>query len=70
MGFLRDNGGIRLGNERRTAPCPLEIPERRSGKDRRCVNDRRKSQKPRTRWAKERRMSFRVLSTGRFLSNS
>ncbi|MGD2270471.1 MAG: hypothetical protein PVI06_08740 [Desulfobacterales bacterium] len=70
MGFLKDNGGVRLGADRRTTPCPLEIPERRSGNDRRCGKDRRMSQKPRTRWARERRMAFKVLSTGKFLYNS
>jgi len=41
-----DNGGRRLGIERRQFSYTQHIPERRSGKDRRLGNDRRL--KPRT----------------------
>jgi hypothetical protein len=70
MVFLTDNGGGRLNAERRCDPCPIDMSERRSGKDRRCGNDRRKHQKPKRKWFKERRMSLRVLSSGKFLYNS
>lgn len=70
MIFLRDNGGGRLGADRRCDSCPIEMSERRSGRERRCGDDRRKPQKPKRRWAKERRMSFRVLATGKFFYNS
>ena len=70
MVFLKDNGGGRLGTDRRCSSRPIEMPERRSGKERRCEDDRRKSQKPKRKWVKERRMSLRVLSAGKFLYNS
>ncbi len=70
MVFLKDNGGGRLGADRRCDSCPIEMPERRSGKERRCRDDRRKPQKPKRRWVKERRMSLKVLSTAKFLYNS
>lgn len=38
---LTDNGGRRLGIERRQFSYDFHIPERRSGKDRRSVVDRR-----------------------------
>jgi len=43
---LFDNGGKRLGMERRQFSYKLHIPERRSGQDRRSELDRRL--KPRT----------------------
>ncbi len=70
MIFLRDNGGGRLGPDRRCDSCPIEMSERRSGKERRSGDDRRKPQKPKRKWVKERRMSFRILSTGKFFYNS
>jgi hypothetical protein len=39
--ILPDNGGRRSGIERREFSYDQHIPERRSGKDRRCGNDRR-----------------------------
>ena len=39
--ILPDNGGRRLGVERREFSYYVHIPERRSGKDRRSGNDRR-----------------------------
>ena len=44
--ILHDNGGRRSGIERREFSYHEYFPERRSGKDRRCGNDRRL--KPRT----------------------
>lgn len=44
--YFRDNGGRRLGIDRRQFSYAEHIPERRSGKDRRNGLDRR--QKPRT----------------------
>ena len=44
--ILPDNGGRRSGIERREFSYDQHIPEGRSGKDRRCGNDRRL--KPRT----------------------
>ena len=42
MGYiLNDNGGRRLGIERRQFNYDFHIPERRSGKDRRSGLDRR-----------------------------
>jgi len=38
---LPDNGGRRLGIDRRQFSYTTYIPERRSGKDRRSGNDRR-----------------------------
>lgn len=70
MGLIIDNGGARLGMDRRKFSNQIQKMERRTGKDRRSGIDRRKSHKPRLRWAKERRMSFKVLSTGTFLRNS
>lgn len=70
MMFLRDNGGGRLGADRRCDSCPIEMSERRSGQERRYGNDRRKPQKTKRKWIKERRMSLRVLATGKFLYNS
>jgi hypothetical protein len=70
MLFLKDNGGGRLGADRRCDTCLIEMSERRSGKERRCGDDRRKPQKPKRKWIKERRMSLRVLSSGKFLYNS
>lgn len=43
--ILNDNGGRRLGNDRRLYSYNGHIPERRSGKERRSGVDRRK--KPR-----------------------
>lgn len=40
---LRENGGRRLGFERRRYEYTLFIPERRSGYDRRGAEDRRKA---------------------------
>ena len=40
--MLIDNGGRRLGGDRRIYTYNGHIPERRSGKDRRCGQDRRK----------------------------
>ena len=39
--LLPDNGGRRLGIDRRQFSYYKHIPERRSGKDRRSGNDRR-----------------------------
>jgi DNA-binding XRE family transcriptional regulator len=39
--FIRDNGGVRLGLDRRQFSYDKHIPERRSGKDRRNGLDRR-----------------------------
>ena len=39
--FIRDNGGTRLGLDRRQFSYDKHIPERRSGKDRRNGFDRR-----------------------------
>ncbi|MCK4787853.1 MAG: hypothetical protein KAV87_29130 [Desulfobacteraceae bacterium] len=39
--FIRDNGGERLGLDRREFSYDWHIPERRSGKDRRNELDRR-----------------------------
>ena len=44
--MLRDNGGRRLGIDRRQYSYYEHFPERRSGKDRRGGKDRRR--KPRT----------------------
>ena len=41
--MLNDNGGRRLGNDRRLYSYNGHIPERRSGKERRSGMDRRKS---------------------------
>ena len=38
---LAENGGRRLGIDRRVFSYTCHIPERRSGKDRRCGKDRR-----------------------------
>ena len=38
---MMDNGGRRLGLERRQFSYDGYIPERRSGLDRRCITDRR-----------------------------
>jgi hypothetical protein len=70
MGVIMDNGGGRLGIDRRKCSNQIQELERRSGKDRRSGIDRRKPQKPRVKWSKERRMSLRVLSTSKFLRNS
>ena len=40
--ILYDNGGRRLGDDRRLFSYNGHIPERRSGKERRCGLDRRK----------------------------
>ena len=40
---LKENGGRRLGYERRRYEYTVYIPERRSGTDRRLVGDRRKA---------------------------
>jgi hypothetical protein len=37
-----DNGGRRSGGDRRNYSYTLHIPERRSGQDRRCGEDRRR----------------------------
>jgi hypothetical protein len=42
-GVLTDNGGRRLGTERRRYVYTCVIPERRCGQDRRSGNDRRQS---------------------------
>ena len=39
--FIRDNGGVRLGLDRRQFSYDKHIPERRSSKDRRNALDRR-----------------------------
>ena len=41
MKWTIDNGGRRSGIERRRYSYSINIPERRSGKDRRCGSDRR-----------------------------
>ena len=41
--ILNDNGGRRLGDDRRLYSYNGHIPERRSGKDRRTGMDRRKT---------------------------
>jgi len=43
--LLQDNGGRRLGYERREVVYTQYIPERRSGKERRSGNDRRKTRR-------------------------
>ena len=43
--LLQDNGGRRLGSERREVVYTQYIPERRSGKERRSGNDRRKTRR-------------------------
>ena len=43
--ILHDNGGRRLGVQRREFSYQAHIPERRSGKDRRSENDRRLKQR-------------------------
>ena len=43
--LFHDNGGRRLGIERRQFLYNGHIPERRSGKDRRSGNDRRQKQR-------------------------
>ena len=43
--FIKDNGGRRLGIDRRQFSYNLHIPERRSGKDRRSGHDRRLKQR-------------------------
>jgi len=40
-GFDKDNGGRRLGIDRRQFSYTMHIPERRSGKERRSGFDRR-----------------------------
>ena len=40
-GFDKDNGGRRLGSDRRQFSYTMHIPERRSGKERRSGFDRR-----------------------------
>jgi len=40
-GFDKDNGGRRLGIDRRQFSYTMHIPERRSGKERRSGLDRR-----------------------------
>lgn len=39
--FLSDRGGRRLGIDRRSFSYTLHIPERRSGRERRSIKDRR-----------------------------
>jgi hypothetical protein len=41
-----DKGGRRLGDDRRSYSYHGYLPERRSGKDRRCGGDRRKKPRP------------------------
>jgi hypothetical protein len=43
--LFQDNGGRRLGSERREVVYTQYIPERRSGKERRSGNDRRKTRR-------------------------
>lgn len=44
--MLNDNGGRRLGGDRRIYTYNGHIPERRSGEDRRSDPDRRKKIRP------------------------
>ena len=60
--FLTDNGGRRSGIERRRFSYSLHIPERRSGTDRRKIEDRRReadySESLKRKKGKERRAAF------------
>jgi len=52
---LTDNGGTRSGFERRHYTANIHIPERRSGKDHRSGNDRRKALVPGINYVEEKR---------------
>ena len=67
MGFFTDNGGVRSGRERRCNSSASMDEDRRSGSDRRSGIDRRRSLRPRLLRSRERRMAFRVLSSGSFI---
>lgn len=67
MGFFSDNGGGRSGRDRRQRSVETMDMERRSGDDRRSGIDRRRSFRPRRLRSRERRMAFRVLSSGSFI---
>ena len=56
---INDNGGTRCGTDRRKFSGLDNIPERRSGKERRNGVDRRRSQNFRGEMAIERRELFR-----------
>jgi hypothetical protein len=67
MDILKDNGGLRSGGDRRRRAFADYPNDRRSGQDRRDGLDRRRKPRPRYIQARERRLSFRVLSTGAFI---
>ena len=57
---VNDNGGGRLGIERRQYRYLVHIPERRSGKQRRSGIDRRKGRGAKLEKNKERRVIFKI----------
>ena len=56
-----DNGGRRSGFERRKISYSINIPERRSGKDRRIGDDRRSGEGYKMEDPKERRSMYKSL---------
>ncbi|MFZ0613532.1 MAG: hypothetical protein WAM73_14940 [Desulfobacterales bacterium] len=60
---MLDNGGRRLWSDRRKKPLPLNIPDRRSGQDRRTGVDRRGFQAIDVGEEKERRQKNARLET-------
>ena len=56
---INDNGGSRLGRDRRKLTIINHNPERRIGQERRNLMDRRKDQRDRGELAIERRDTFR-----------
>ena len=67
MDILNDNGGLRSGGDRRSRTLTDFPNDRRSGKDRRDGLDRRRNPRPRYIQTRERRLCFRVLSSGGFI---
>lgn len=60
---MLDNGGRRLWSDRRKKPVPVDVPERRSGRDRRTGVDRRGFQSVDVGEDKERRQKIARLDT-------
>ena len=67
MHILNDNGGLRSGGDRRNRTVDDYPNDRRSGRERRDGFDRRRNPRPRYIQARERRLCFRVLSSGAFI---
>ena len=61
--IISDNGGTRIGKDRRKLSIINRTPERRVVKDRRSGQDRRNSQTCRDGDAIERRDTFRSINT-------